>query len=756
MKIPGTVVEGGGTPTSALEFLVSQGFQATEAPLDGEFHRYVHHCGPGEAAWAVLHSDPPGGTIGCFRCGLRAHWSGLGRPLTKEELDEYKQREGQRKAVQKARQEALADVLTNRIIPELPESPPDHPYLLAKSIKPCGARVRHDAKTGCDILIIPLQDTDGTVWTAQGIAPAPMEAWGGRTKSFEAGGKQVGTFFPIGDAWADHSKITTLFICEGFATGATIHEATGLPVACAMSANNLKPVAKALRSFLPAAAIILAGDNDRHTEGNPGEAEADTAALSIESVAIVPDFGEIPPGKDATDFNDLARLRGIEAVMEQLKKVAPPARPECIYDTADRGWWSLGGYGDFIPVSETSVRHRLHISGMSRTPKKDEPSAIDLEVNHLIHDKSVCYAGVVAGWPRGIHWMGGRSVLVTSGCKLPMGAPGEWKRMEGILLNAYGPKQFIRLIIWLHVHRRRILTQRWHPTPALATIGERGAGKSLLQGIVTLTLGGRVAKPALFLSGRTDFNEDLFAGEHLMFEDESGRADQASRRHLGESIKTLLFCRTVQCHGKRKKGFVLSPYWAMTFSLNNEPEHLMVLPPIDESLKDKILIIKAEKKPRPVPPGMTETDWLTMVLEQEIRAFIWFVDHFNIDLPELAWARDPRTIVGCWQHPEIMGLISDLTPEVQLLAFIDDVLFAEENLQPLPVGWKGTAERLSRTLRESKYSREVEKLLSWPAACGVYLGRLARQKPERVSQERKMNSRDWIIRPQASDEDAPF
>jgi hypothetical protein len=328
-----------------------------------------------------------------------------------------------------------------------------------------------------------------------------------------------------------------------------------------------------------------------------------------------------------------------------------------------------------------------------------------------------------------------------------MGVPGDWSRIESLLINSFGKIQFARILVWFHVARRRILTGRWHPLPALAAIGERGSGKSLFQSMVTLGLGNRVSKPAMFLAGRTDFNEDLFAGEHLMFEDESGRADQASRRHLGESIKTLLFCRTVQCHGKRKKGFVLSPFWALTFSLNDAPEHLMVLPPIDESLMDKILILKAVKRPRPIPPGMTETDWLTTVLIEEMPAFIHFIDRFDIWDPQLAFARDDRTLVGCWQHPDIMTLISDLTPEASLLAFIDDVLFAEEGQMHPVTGWMGSAERLSRQLRESKYGREIEKLLSWPAACGVYLGRLASQKPERVEMKRTHSSRDWIIRP---------
>jgi hypothetical protein len=82
-------------------------------------------------------------------------------------------------------------------------------------------------------------------------------------------------------------------------------------------------------------------------------------------------------------------------------------------------------------------------------------------------------------------------------------------------------------------------------------------------------------------------------------------------------------------------------------------------------------------------------------------------------------------------------------PEDSLLAFIDDVLFAEDPVTT----WVGSAKLLSRQLRGSKHRREVAKLLSWPDACGTYLGRLARQKPERVKRKRTNANRDWIIRP---------
>ena len=73
-------------------------------------------------------------------------------------------------------------------------------------------------------------------------------------------------------------------------------------VTAAMNAGNLLPVARAIRGKYPHDRIIVAGDNDRHTNGNPGRTKAIEAARAIGAEYSLPEF---PPGVDGSDFNDL-------------------------------------------------------------------------------------------------------------------------------------------------------------------------------------------------------------------------------------------------------------------------------------------------------------------------------------------------------------------------------------------------------------------------------------------------------------------
>ncbi len=132
-------------------------------------------------------------------------------------------------------------------------------------------------------------------------------------KLFLSGGKIAGGYFSIGTI----KGAEALCIAEGFATGATIHQATGYPVAVAFNAGNLEPVAKAMRHKFPNLPMIICADDDANTEGNPGITKANLAALAIGAKVAIPIFGDQRPD-DATDFNDMAALLGLEAVPKAI------------------------------------------------------------------------------------------------------------------------------------------------------------------------------------------------------------------------------------------------------------------------------------------------------------------------------------------------------------------------------------------------------------------------------------------------------
>lgn len=183
--------------------------------------------------------------------------------------------------------------------------PGQAPYLLRKGVSAYGVRFTHPGT-----LLVPLRDAAGKLWNVQQIAPA-KPASGAPEKLFLKGGRKSGLWHMVGelasgDGGTDTTGPAVLLIAEGYATAATLHEATGYPVAVAFDAGNLQHVARALRQQHPAALLVLCGDDDQATEAqsgtNPGRQKATAAAQAVRGLAVFPEG--LPPG--GSDFNDLA------------------------------------------------------------------------------------------------------------------------------------------------------------------------------------------------------------------------------------------------------------------------------------------------------------------------------------------------------------------------------------------------------------------------------------------------------------------
>jgi putative DNA primase/helicase len=176
-------------------------------------------------------------------------------------------------------------------------------YLERKGVQAFGVRI----ETGGGLLV-PMVDEHGALWNVQRIAAQRPDD--GPDKRFLSGGRKSGLMHWIGQP----QGAGVLLLAEGYATGASLHQATGHPVCVAFDAGNLPTVAKAVRATHPAALILVCGDNDQATSSttgrNPGKEKAEQAARAVRGVATWPE--DLPP--DQSDFNDLHQLHGLDAV----------------------------------------------------------------------------------------------------------------------------------------------------------------------------------------------------------------------------------------------------------------------------------------------------------------------------------------------------------------------------------------------------------------------------------------------------------
>jgi len=342
-----TVYEQGDPVAAFLAAMAEHGLDP--GPIaTGSLQRFDVEKKGDKAGWYRFYPDGiPAGKFGNWQSGLSQKWSFKKEhevdPATwaKHLRDMARRKKEEEKELAKIHAEAKAKA--EKIWAEATPATKDHPYLKKKRVDPNGLRV---AKNGR--LIVPVQDIMGDIRSLQFI---PEEG----NKKFLTGGEVSGNFFTI--QGANDNKI---FICEGFATAATVHAATDAKTIVAFNTGNLKAVAKNIKDKFGSKQIIICADNDTETKlsdgrKNPGKIYGQEAADSIGAKMILPEFKN-PDGKATSDFNDLERVEGLEAVKLQI--LGAPKR----FNLRD---WTIDAYRGPAPERKWLVRHTFPMGAPS-------------------------------------------------------------------------------------------------------------------------------------------------------------------------------------------------------------------------------------------------------------------------------------------------------------------------------------------------------------------------------------------------------
>jgi len=216
-------------------------------------------------------------------------------------------------AIRAAEQDRAAHEAAHAWGKYLPSNPdgtlPD--YLHRKGVQAHGIRY---SPSGNGTLAIPMTDATGKVWGLQ-IIRGKQRGRRLEKQYWPAGMNKTGHYHMLGSPGA------VILLAEGYATGATIFEATGLCVVVAFDANNLLSVAQALHKTYRHAHILVCADDDYLTDGNPGVASAQNAAIAVRGSVVKPEFPADRAGKKLTDFNDLATVPngGLHLVRAQIE-----------------------------------------------------------------------------------------------------------------------------------------------------------------------------------------------------------------------------------------------------------------------------------------------------------------------------------------------------------------------------------------------------------------------------------------------------
>jgi hypothetical protein len=396
-----------------------------------------------------------------------------------------------------------------------------------------------------------------------------------------------------------------------------------------------------------------------------------------------------------------------------------------IYDAAQSKLWQPNSDDNWMAVNESQAKRVLKFyrkDALEKLDYDDKSAAVNAALSDVITCGNVDYAGPIAGWPKGVYYSAsGQRMLVTVSPKMVEPKQGSWNTIKTLISQQLGEEQLTYFLGWMKWAHESLTNHTLDPGQLLVLAGPRDCGKTFLQEfVITPILGGRSANPYQYMVGKTDFNSDLCRAEHLMMSDDNPLTDHTSRRNFGAQIKQILTTPTQRLHSKGKDAVMVKPFWRFSISVNDEPEFLMVLPPLDDSMMDKMMLFHVNR-PDCLPQTPAERAPFLAQVSAELPAFVWHLAN-EFEIPKNL--ESGRFGIKEYHNPTLAESITELSTERHLLQLIDEHIFGIPGTEE----WEGTASDLLARLTRVGQSvqNEINHLRINAKSCGRCLKQLSK------------------------------
>ena len=495
-------------------------------------------------------------------------------------------------------------------------------------------------------LVVPVQDMTGKIYGLQVIQAA--KGRNGRDKDFAPPGlAKKAHFFQMGVV----QRGGIVLLCEGFATGASLRKATGLPVIVAFDAGNLTPVAidvhKAHRKDVR---ILVCADDDYHTDAkigrNPGRDAATMAALAVNGAVVWPVFpGERPTdSKGPTDFNDLHVHPdgGVQAVRAQVEAALATAgwraQRRAAAGTPEQGGGERAAMDKrracsvmplddlvdrFVPLDDGTGKYVFDL-WTSKVASKDQMIALlpagvrgdDIKRHPVWIERGAYFLDQVGFDPAGTD----SDVKLNTWKGWPMQPKaGSCEEIRGLLAYLCGEE---RIYNWL------VCWMAWplqHPGAKMGSAvimhGPQGTGKSVIFNRVLSAIYGQYAT-VLNQRGLEDrFNSDWMDSKLYMCAEEV--VARAEMWHIKNELKELVTGEVVRVNPKNIAAYYQKNHINVVY-LSNEGQPL----PIDNDDRRHLVVY--------TPPKLSPEFYDDVFAEIEAGGVAAFYDYLlNIDIQAL-------------------------------------------------------------------------------------------------------------------------
>lgn len=380
-------------------------------------------------------------------------------------------------------------------------------------------------------------------------------------------------------------------------------------------------------------------------------------------------FGDELPPMTAYELWAIIRNVNSRLMFRKTDECLPPCVTDC-YDPTRGRFWRRSRFGQWNSYTEKQYFRRLFRIGRRATPGPGgAPSEIQSDIEADTENQAIITEGI-SGLTSGIHRMQDRLFLARYGFE--MIEPDDSIKPTRILdwlSELLGDESRERLLDWIYYGVSRLQKGERGQSRALVLAGPPECGKSfLIRGPIRRLLGGRAADAAPWLLGTTEFASELGAAELLYADDALGDGQLRTRLRTAARLKELLTVgsKFQPMHAKGKDRYYHTVWWRIAVALNDAPEALAMLPPLDEGLSDKVILLRARETI--LSKRGDHAASIIQSMEEELPGLMAFILKRGMQGP--VDGRGPLP----WQDPVLAGKLRETAPEYALAGMILEMI----------------------------------------------------------------------------------
>jgi len=325
-------------------------------------------------------------------------------------------------------------------------------------------------------------------------------------------------------------------------------------------------------------------------------------------------------------------LLGAQFVENYETKSLGEAVEGIFYD--GKAYWRQNGPGKWCPFNKEDTAAHLHITrGLSVSRPQAGVSDVDRALEHIRHWSGVIGAAPFVFRPPGLTYVVGdqrvlntftRRALTPAQGPVVWGAEGPMPFLSEYLGGFFAPgEQLDYFLAWLQRFYTTALENKLDSGQNIFIGGAPGIGKTLLSTQVLARLVAGHAAAENYLMGKTDFNSQLFETALWTVDDTSANDDVQAHRKFSTIVKRMAANTTFEYHAKFQVPCQVAWRGRVVVTFNVDEESIRIIPDLDVSILDKIMIFRAADRKFVFPPSRE----LEAIIERELPYFArWLLD----------------------------------------------------------------------------------------------------------------------------------